>query len=231
MAVERTVEFVTEVMQDSYHTTGEGTTGKIRLNPRGEIVVPDFFTQLVLDGRVFNASNAVQETDETIVETGRGTANINPSLLLDVPTGTTVIPLEVIVDFGNTPGTSVDMVFTINTDDAVRYSSGGGAITPINMRKDDPRSSACLFKSASTQIVASSNTDDDTIYCSMLEVEATPRTTNAGLPLFFWSSRLYTPPVLIGPASFLVFLTADTTNDQELNWSVKWAEFATTDIT
>ncbi len=221
----------TEIKQDSYPAYVEGTAGKIRLNPRGELVVPDFFLQLALDGRVFNASNAVQETDEAFVETGRGTNNVNPSLLLDVPTGTTVIPLEVIIDFGNTPGTSKDMVFTINTDDTTRYSSGGAAITPINMRKDDPQTTACSVYSGSTQIVASANTDDDTIFCSMVEEEATPRTTNAGLPLFFWTARQYIPPVLIGPASFLVFVTADTTNDQELNWSLKWAEIPTANIT
>jgi len=231
MAVERTVEFVTEVQQDSYHTVSEGSSGKLRLNPRGELVVPDFYTQLVLDGRVFNASNAVQETDEAICETGRGTNNINPSLLLDVPTGTTAIPLEVIIDIGNSPGTSVDMVFTINTDDKIRYASGGAAITPINMRKDDPRTSNCPFYSASTQIVAAANTDDDTIYCQMMEAEATPRTATSGEPWFLWTARKYTPPVLIGPAAFLVFIMAASTNDQELNYSVKWAEFATTDIT
>ena len=223
-------EIKTSVRQESYELNGEGSQGKVRLNRRGELVIVPLELQWSMDGRVFNASNAVQETDEAIVETSRGSNSINPSLLVDVPSGTTIVPLEVIVDFGNTPGTSKDMVFTINTDDAIRYSSGGGAITPVNMRKDDPRSSTCIVKSASTQIVASNNTDDDTIFCSMVEEEATPRTTNAGTPLFEWTAKKYVPPTLIGPASLLVYLTADTTNDQEMNWSIKWAEFAATEI-
>jgi hypothetical protein len=229
MAVERTVEFVTEVMQDNYHVTGEGTTGKLRLNPRGELVVPDFFTQLVLDGRVFNASNAVQETAEDLSETARGTNNVNPALLLDIPTGTTAIPLEVILDIA-ADGTDEDLAITINTDDAVRYSSGGGAITPINMRKDDPRSSNCTVKSGSSTITAAANTDDDTIYSARLPAEALPRTSETGTPSFFWSAKLYTPPVLIGPASLLVFIVGATA-DATYMWSVKWAEFATTEIT
>ena len=219
------------VQQDTYSGVAEQGAVALRVNPRGELVTPDWFTQLVLDGRVFNASNAVQETDEAFVETGRGTNNVNPSLLVDAPSGTTIIPLEVIIDFGNTPGTSKDMVFTINTDDTTRYSSGGAAITPINMRKDDPNTSGCSVYSGSTQIVASANTDDDTIFCTMIEEEATPRTAVAGLPLFFWTAKQYIPPVLIGPASLLVFVTAATTNDQEMNWSVKWAEISTAQIT
>lgn len=223
-------EIKTSVRQESYELNGEGATGRVRLNRRGELVVPDWMTQLVLDGRVFNASNAVQETDEPIAETGRGSDNVNPSLLVDVPSGTTIIPLEVIIDLGNTPGTSVDMNFTINTDDAVRYVSGGGAITPVNMRKDDPRTSTCIVKSASTQIVASANTDDDTIWNTMVEEEATARTTVSGLPLVFWTARTYIPPVLIGPASFLVYMMSASTNDQEMYWSIKWAEFDTTEV-
>jgi len=229
MAVERTVEFVTEVMQDSYHSTGEGTTGKLRLNPRGELVVPDFFTQLVLDGRVFNASNAAQETLEDLSETSRGASNVNPALLLDVPTGTTAVPLEVLLDIG-ADGTDEDIAITICTDDATRYSSGGAAITPVNMRKDDAQSSACTFKSGSSTITAAANTDDDTLYSARIAAEGAPRTSVTGTPSFFWTARLYTPPVLIGPASLLVFIVSATA-DQTYMWSVKWYELPTTDAT
>lgn len=223
-------EIKTGVRQESYLLSGEGSVGQIRLNRRGEMVTVPLDLQLVLDGRMFNASNAAQETDELIVETGRGSSNINPSLLVDVPNGTTIIPMEVLIDLGNTVGTSKDMVFTINTDATTRYSSGGAKITPVNMRKDKPRSSSCPVYSASTQIAASASTDNDTIFVQMVEEEATPRTVVSGLPLFYWTSKLFTPPVLIGPAAFLVYLTADTTNDQEMNWSIKWAEFDTTEV-
>ena len=66
-------EIKTRVRQDSYSVDSEGSQGLVRLNPRGELVAMDIYQQFALDGRVFNASNAVQETDEAIVETGRGT--------------------------------------------------------------------------------------------------------------------------------------------------------------
>ena len=215
----------TLVLQDSYPAHKDGTGGEMRLNRRGELVVPDFFTQLSIDGRVFNASNAVQETLEDISETGRGTNNINPALLLDVPSGTTGIPLEVILDVG-ADGTDEDIAITICTDDKIRYASGGAAITPVSMHKGDPVSTACSFYSGSTTIVAGVNTDDDTIYSARIAAEGAPRTTVTGQPSFFWSARLFVPPVLVGPAALLVFVVSATA-DQTYMWSVKWAEIPT----
>jgi len=217
------------VRQDSYDVQAEGVEHNARMNPRGELIVPDWYTQLVLDGRVYNVSNAVQETAERISETARGSDNVNPSLLLDVPTGTTVIPLQVMLDL-TTMGTSEDLTITLVTDDVVRRSSGGAAITPINMRKDDPNTAASTFYSGSTQIVAIANVDDDTLDAVIVEAEATPKTTASGLPFYLWSARQRIPPVLIGPSALMVFAIG-ATDDHDWHWSVQFAEFSTTDIT
>ena len=82
------------VRQDSYDVQGEGRAHNVRMNPRGEIIVPDWVTQLVMDGRVYNISSAVQEAGDLLGETSPGTNNVNPSILVDVPSGTTIIPLE-----------------------------------------------------------------------------------------------------------------------------------------
>ncbi len=221
-------EIKTEVRQDSYSTHADGEQGKVRLNRRGELVVADQFLQWAVDGRVFNASNAVQETLEDLSETARGSNNVNPALLLVAPSGKTAIPLEIIVDQG-LDGTDEDIAFTICTDDANRYSSGGAVITPINMRKDDPRLAGCRMYSGSSTITASANTDDDTIYSAWVTAEAVPKTTQSGVPTLFWSARNNISPVLIGPASLLVFIVSATA-DQTYNWSIKWAEFDTTEV-
>jgi hypothetical protein len=213
------------VGQDSYSVNAEGSFPGYRLNRRAEVVVPDFYMQLAADGRIFNASNAVQETLEDISETARGTNNVNPALLLDIPSGTTAFPMSVILDVG-ADGTDQDIALTINTDDGVRYSSGGVAITPINMRKDDPLTAAGSFYSGSSTITTAVNVDDDTIYSARIAAEGAPRTTVTGTPSFHWSSRVYPAPVLVGPASFLVFAISAAA-DQTYNWSVTWAEIPT----
>ncbi len=221
-------EIKTSVQQESYFLSTDGSLGKVRLNRRGEIVMPDPYTQLVADGRVFNASNAVEETAEDITLASRTGSNVNPSLLLNVPEGTTALPLEVMMDMV-TEGSSEDTYLTICTDDASRYTSGGGAITAINMRKDDPRSSNCIFKSGSTTIVSPANTDDDTIWSVHIDAEATPVTVATGMPTILWTARTSIPPMLIGPAAFLVYIH-HATDDSTWMWSVKWAEFATTEV-
>lgn len=222
-------EIKTRVQQESYMTYGDGVQGEMRLNRRGEAVMPDPFTQLVADGRVFNTSNAVQETLEDLSETARGSDNVNPALLLDVPSGTTAIPLEIMLDIG-VDGTDEDIAITVNTDDDVRYSSGGVAITPVNMRKDDPRSVKCKMYSGSSTITASANTDDDTIDSARLPAEALPKSTETGEPSYLWTAKKRIAPVLIGPASLLVFAVSATA-DQTYNWSVKWVEYDTTEMT
>jgi hypothetical protein len=194
------------------------------MNPRGELIVPDWMVQLAMDGRVFNVSNAIQEAGDLAGETGPGSDNVNPSFLVDVPSGTTAIPLEVLLTPEGT-GTSGDWpVVRISTDDVVRHSSGGAAITPINMRKDDPNTSSCSAYSGSTQIVAIANVDDDTIWHSSYDLSAR---SNEQL---LWTAKKYVPPVLIGPASLLVFITVNNVNE-EISYSIKWAEFSTPNIT
>jgi hypothetical protein len=214
--------------QDTYPAASRDQASVVpRVNNRAEQIMVDFYAQAAMDGKMFNASNAVQETLEDISETARGSNNINPALLLDIPAGTTGIPVEILVEQG-LDGTDQDIQFTINTDDAARYSSGGVAITPVNMRKDDGTNSTVLgsFYSGSTTIVATSNTDDDMLYASWWPAEALPRTAG-GLPSLHWSARTHIPPILVGPASLLIFVVSATA-DQTYNYSVKWIEMPTT---
>ena len=212
------------VQQDAYHVAKEQGTASVRLNPRGELVSPDWFTQLVLDGRVYNVSNEVQEAGALMGESGPGTNNVAPSMLLDVPSGTTVIPLSLALTPENT-GTAGDWPqVRMSTDDTTRYSSGGNQVTPINMRKDDPNTSACSFYEAGTAIVATANTDDDTIWHTSYD------NSTRDNERLLWTARRDIPPVLIGPAALLVFITVNNV-DEEINFTLKYAEFSTTDVT
>ena len=217
--------FRTFVQQDAYRVGTEGGAVAVRANPRGEVVVPDWYTQLALDGRVYNISTSVQETGDLLGESGGpGSNNVTPSILVDVPTGTTIIPIELTVMAEGT-GTSGDWaVIRMSTDDTTRYSSGGASITPVNMRKDDPNTSSCSAYHGGTAIVATANTDDDTIWYEAIDTSA-----YLNKPVR-WSAREGVPPILIGPAALLVYVKVNNV-DEEVLWSLKWAEFSTTDVT
>ena len=212
------------VRQDSYDVQGEGRAHNVRMNPRGEIIVPDWVTQLVMDGRVYNISSAVQEAGDLLGETSPGTNNVNPSILVDVPSGTTIIPLELTIMPEGTGTTGDWPIIRMNTDDGTHYSSGGASITPVNARKDDPNTSSCSAYHGGTQIVASANTDDNTIWYASVDTSIRVNQPN------YWSARTHVTECLIGPASLLVFVQVSNV-DEEVLWSLKWAEFATTDIT
>jgi len=205
--------------------TSDGVLEKLWAARDGSLVTIDWYTAMAMEGRVFNISNAVQEGGATalIGETAPGTDNINPSILVDVPAGTTIIPMEVMVMPEGT-GTQGDWgIIRINTDDAVRYASGGNALTPVNMRKDDVFPSTCSCYDGSTQIVASANTDDDIIWTG-----STDHTARANEPQR-WTAKEYIPPILVGPASLLVFIMVSNV-DEEVLFSVKWAELPSVNI-
>lgn len=159
-------------------------------------------------------------------ETARGTDNVNPSILVDCPAGTTMIPLEVIISTSGT-GTAGDYQVYITTDDGVRYSSGGAAVTPVNMHKSDPRTSLCTVYQGGTQVVTIANVDDDTIYVRRLdELEVT--TAPQHQPVI-WSARNNIPPILYGPASLQVFVIVGNV-DASFYFSVKWAEIPSVSV-
>ena len=189
--------------------------------------MPDPFMQMAVDGNVYNVSQAVQETAELFGETARGSNNVNPSLLLDVPTGTTMVPLEVQITPSGT-GTAADYDISIVTDDGTRFSTGGAIITSINMRKDDPKTSTVVTYSASTQITASANTDDDTIWYERFD--STELATPSPKHEFYWTARKSVPPILVGPAALLVFVIVNNV-DHSFFWNVRYAEFLTSQVT
>ncbi len=216
-------EIKTSVRQESYELNGEGSTGRIRLNRRGELVGIDQYQQWVADGRVFVASPAARETAEAIgtVDTFSDT---DPALLLDVPSGTTAIPLEIIMNQGGTvAGGNITLLITLS--DKIRYSSGGVAITPKNMRFDEPRSSTCRFYSGSTDIVANANAEDLTLFAQNLIHDID--TLEGGNVQ--WTARKFIAPVLVGPAALPIYAEAATTQPSFF-YVVKWAEFDTTEV-
>ena len=211
------------VRQDSYDVQPEGIEHNLRVNPRGELVGVDWMTQLAMDGVVYNISSLIQEAGDLAGETGPGTDNVAPSFLVDVPNGTTIIPLEAqFVSEGT--GTSGDWTIRMNKDTLVRYTSGGGTNIILNMREDQPNSSVCTARNAGTAIVAVANTNDDTFWVSGRD------DSSLALGGVYWSAKNFIPPILIGPASWLVYITVSNVNE-EINYSMKWAEFSTTDIT
>ena len=124
------------VRQNSYNNYSEGQERSARLNRRGELVVVDFFAQAIFDGRAFNLQIG---TEDAPVNTTGTLDDTLGDLLWDNPVGYTAFPLGINFQIADmTTATTINMMLEI--DRALnRYSSGGTAYVPENLRTDRPR--------------------------------------------------------------------------------------------
>lgn len=211
------------VRQDNLGVFQDGVSPQYSLNRRGELVVPDFYQQLVMAGRVFQINNAAIETADAIGTTSFATSGTNPMIYIGVPAGTTIMPLEIRFTQG---GTAAADVFTVvmNFEDTAPVAASGTAKTPINLRTDRPNTSTCTCYAAAT-ITAPS--DDALLYAGLY-------TQNVADPLhsdqsFFWSARNCIAPVLVGSACLSIYAFA-ATDGPDFHWRVVWAEIPTISV-
>lgn len=124
------------VRQNSYQNYSEGQERPARLNRRGELVVIDFFSQAILDGRVFHEQVG---TEDAPVNTTAAVDDTLGNILWDNPVGYAAMPMYAswhIVDVT----TATLPLAMLEIDRALnRWSSGGTAYVPENLRTDRPR--------------------------------------------------------------------------------------------
>ena len=200
----------------------DGETVDPRANRQGSAVVIDQVLQWTLEGRVYNTSNVVQEAGELAGESTFALAN--PSFTLDVQEGLTCIPLEFVMRHEGT-GTAADWgAILLVADDVRTYASGGTQVTPNNMRTHGAPSRARFFSGA-TQIVNTTlpNHEDDLLFFGFYDISLHPN-----IP-FIWTYKRNPMPVLVGPASLNYYIAVNN-DDNEIDFTFKWAEFPTGDL-
>jgi hypothetical protein len=171
------------------------------------------FDQFLFDGRMFCAGDA----DENDLVTGQATfAATTPTFLLEVPSGTTAMPLWVILSQAGTVAGGV-IECEISFDRVGRFSTGGTSETITHMHTGRPNSPACLLYSGATAAAA---TDARRIFSAFLDQDVTDPNTTESL---YWSAKQMWAPLLVGPAAFLVF-TVGATTGPTWAWSIGWLE-------
>ena len=211
------------VGQDTYPVQTEGNWIGNRANPRGELIMPDPYQQLVADGRVFQASNAAFETG-TLGATAFTTGGVNPFLNLDIPSGTTVMPLELrLTQDGTVAGNAFDIYVVY--ENASLLSAAGTAVSVVNMRTDDPNATTCTITSLPT-ITAPS--DDRALFSGIFTQNVDdPKHSDDS---FHLSARDTVMPILVGPASLVIYAWV-TGTAPTLFFRLVWWELASTALT
>lgn len=180
-------------------------------------VTADYMWALAARGRVFIGADG----DQNDTVTGQTSfANTTPTWSIDVPLGTTCIPLY--VDLSQSGTVAGDTIFLIvEIDNADRYASGGTAETVLNARTDATHSPLCTLRSNPTaeagygiRVVSANIAPDVSPAEGIIPGPFIP------MPMPFF---------LVGPAGFLVYTYAGTTGPTWL-WSIAWAEIPTRDL-
>lgn len=218
----------------SYSTASDGTeVSSFAVSKRKELIVIDFWTQLMMEGRMFHMQIG---TESAPVATTTTIADTLVWMLADGQAGTTYLPAYADVwvqTFGNTAET-LEAMFEIDRGKA-RYSSGGTAYVPENLRSDRPRTSTVAKAYVGTDITAAAKTAvpgsievSRKAYC-----ETTPSATNEpsdflGNLVALYDCHRNPPCAVVGVGSMLVHFgsgTADCTGYGVLDW----AELPTSD--
>ena len=211
-----------QVQQSTPNNVVDGLSSNLasvyaRANRRGELVVPEHVFQMVSEGRAFCAANPTVGT--AVAAGGLSFSATAPAFSVDVPAGTVLIPLAIsLAQAGTVAGGPITVAMVI--DQAIRYSSSGAAITSKPMRSDAPVAQNCTWYSNAT--VAAAVTP--ITFWSALINQSVTTTANSTQSVYLtrYNSAL---PVLVGPASLIIYTYAATTQPSWL-FNFTWAEYA-----
>lgn len=174
--------------------------------------------RLTVDGRFFIAADA-DENDRVTGQTSF--ANTTPTFLLDVPEGTTAIPLFVnLTQAGTVAGGAISVRIAI--DDRKRYASAGTSETVYNPSKRFKRQNKCTLYSGATANAPAIDSYGIRVFSAVFGADVD--TAEGAVQGPYWSAE--SPYLLEGPATFLVYTDAAATGPT-WEWSVGWCEFPT----
>lgn len=178
-----------------------------------------FVEKLAANGFVFIASDA-DENDRVTGQTSF--AVTTPTFLLDIPSGTTAVPVMVsLTQTGTVAGGAINMAFSI--DNQLRYSAAGTDETNVLCARTNStnRTRTCTLYSNPT----ATNANGVRIFPASMGADVD--TAEGAVQGPYWTAEL--PLFLEGPAAFMIFTYAATTGPT-WEWTIAWAEFPTLDI-
>lgn len=202
---------------------GTGTQQVAGANSFGAAQIDDQLLRWLMEGRMFAA--AVGDGSTEIAFAKSAYDENQPQIVVSVPSGTSVIPvsLNFVVEAQEDIPASVILGYTQND-----IGIGGSTNVTIQPMKTDGNGSSCT--------VSDLYTGDSAALTNKIELHrwtmAFDPAVDAAAPLrnFEWGIRTHTVPLLVGPASFIVWAFAETTSDLEGYATVTWAEFPSSEL-
>ena len=207
---------MSNVTRHAYAVGGEGSPSSPRSNRQGSAVVVDQYLQWALEGRLYIGSAGSETTPLTSVTYDQD----QPEVTISIPSGTTFVPLLVVVNNAEAENGTDKEVILWRTTNAIGAGTSTVFTDVSNLRSDDKYASVATARYLHTANVTLTDYVE-------LDRWANPV---ASIAPFDYRYEPKAPPVLVGPATLGIQISATTT--QMLFFAkVVWAEFPTADIT
>jgi hypothetical protein len=215
-----------EVRQDSLTSLGDGNTPPVPLARMGLPAMLTKWDLFALGGRMFTVKQTTVGTPLTGSAAAAGGIVLTaPTVRFTVPTGITVFLRRFNLSYATLAGVDNEIAVIASRTDS--YTSGGTALTPLNMMVDSAAPATSVTKcyhADSSAIVEAALTDVRALY-------------QANIPLAFAAGESFWNTVvewedlipIVGPASVLIFVSSKTTANTHY-FSLDWAEVDTVNV-
>ena len=187
------------VQHDSLGAAGEGTWTALKANKLGFQVVMDFYTQMAIEGRVFQITAGTISVplvgDVLIIDA-------KAEMAVDAALGTTIIPVATNIGINLATGT----VHEYQGKSVATVSSGGDPFVPLNLRSDGGSAVSTARVDAEGGVTVTAELATTTLrhFSTGAAIAQGAYALNVA-----WEPR--TPPVLVGPRCFYVQIGAAAT--------------------
>ncbi len=209
------------VGQDSLRAEGDGNWAGLKGNKRGELVIIDWFSQMMLEGRGFQVRAGTITTP--VVGKASAITDTAAEMSVDAPSGTTVIPV-----FCNI---SIRLNAKTLNEGAIKSvaaaSSAGTVFVPLPLLTN---SAIAAVATARAQAAGSVTVAAETVTTTRRHYAlANPVTVGAGNEFTEYNWKPRVPPVLNGIACCYLQLATDTTG-MSYYASLDWIELPTINV-
>lgn len=191
------------VAQDTLEAAGEGSWTAAKANKMGFQIVMDFYTQMAIEGRVYQVRAGTESAPAV------GDADITDTaaeMCVDAPTGTTILPVYCNISY-NLAGATL---YEAAGKSVATASTVGAAFVPLNLKSDGPAATSTA-RVAETGSAATGVTVTAETAATTLRHFSTSQPIIAGAYTVTYDWEPTAPPVLPGPRCFYVQIGGDTT--------------------
>lgn len=213
-----------EVFQDALRALGDGNVAPFPQLRMGVPPVASKWDLFALQGRMFNLKQTTIGTALSGATADNGGIVLTvPWVQFTVPSGTTVFPHRLNLALETAAGTLNEIAWVYTQSDS--YTSGGTALTPLNWRTDNPRSTAvtnCVVGPSGGVITEAALVGVRALYQDVVPAAFAANATDQYCINVIFDDLI---PV-VGPASVILYLTGATTTPSGV-FTLDWAEVPT----